>query len=92
MHSKKNHSVFHPPTVHPLDLLRFVQLDPFPRQWGDLNLTDEDLNMLEILIMTSLEAGVVIPGTNGLRKLRLQQINVKYGKKRWTQNLLRLLP
>ncbi len=58
----------------PVDWLRFVQLDPFPKKWERLGLNyDDDLSALEILIMTlgdDPRFAPVVPGTSGLRKLR----------------------
>ena len=65
----------------PEDWLRFVQIDPFPRMWGNLGLNDEDLRALEILIMSIPENAAVIPGTNGLRKLRFARAESPQGKR-----------
>jgi hypothetical protein len=62
--------VVHSPSLRAEDWLRFVQMDPFPRLWAKLQLTDEDLQTLEIGIMASPSTYPVIPGCEGLRKLR----------------------
>jgi hypothetical protein len=48
----------------------FIQTREFSRQWEDLGFDDEDLRLLEIMIMQNPEAGVVMQGTGGLRKMR----------------------
>lgn len=48
----------------------FIQTREFSRQWEDLGFDDEDLRQLEIMIMQNPEAGVVMQGTGGLRKMR----------------------
>lgn len=42
----------------------------FEKQWSDANLTDDDLKDLEIMLCENPEAGKMIQGTGGLRKLR----------------------
>jgi mRNA-degrading endonuclease RelE of RelBE toxin-antitoxin system len=63
-----------------MDLLRFVQLPPFPRQWDSLKLGGEELAELEVAIMSAPEKGVVIPATNGLRKCRFVPRGTGQGK------------
>lgn len=48
----------------------FIELPEFQKAWSSLGLTDDDLNDLEIFLTTNPDYGDVIPGTNGLRKLR----------------------
>jgi len=65
--------VRHSNSLSPVDLLYFSYLDEFKDDWQDLYPNDGDeegLWALEILVMTDPEAGPVIPGTGGLRKLR----------------------
>ena len=62
------------------DWLRFVQIDPFPRLWAKLRLTDEDLRALEIDILASPSVSPVNPGCGGLRKLRFSTRDKKRGK------------
>lgn len=47
----------------------FVELPPFERYRADY-LDDDGLLQLQRLLMRNPEAGAVIPGTGGLRKLR----------------------
>ena len=48
----------------------FVYMPTFERQWSGANLTDDDLRELEIFLCEHPEAGDMIQGTGGLRKLR----------------------
>lgn len=48
----------------------FVYLPTFEKQWTDAKLTDDDLKDLEVLLCENPEAGDMIVGTGGLRKLR----------------------
>src|SRR4051812_30829505 len=50
--------------------LTLIQLTTFAAKWSKLGLTDEDLRSLEGLFLANPEAGDVIPGTGGLRKIR----------------------
>ena len=49
----------------------FVLMSEFDKAWNKLGLTDEDLQFLQTTIMNDPTIGPVIPGTNGLRKLRI---------------------
>lgn len=81
MHSKEHHTLSHSASIRPEDWLRFVQIDPFPRMWSQLQLKDEDLRALEIGIMASPAGYVVIPGTGGMRKLRFSTPDSGRGKR-----------
>ena len=48
----------------------FVYSEEFDMKWNDLGLTDNDLNELENFLLKNPQAGAVIQGTGGLRKLR----------------------
>jgi hypothetical protein len=50
--------------------LTLIQLSTFSAKWSRLGLTDDDLRALEGLLIANPEAGVLIPGTGGLRKIR----------------------
>ena len=50
----------------------FVQTHTFSKQWDDLGLSDSDLRALESLLLSNPEAGDVIRGSNGARKLRIK--------------------
>ena len=49
---------------------RFVETPTFSRQWSSLELTDEDLHEMQNFTMTHLDAKNIIPGTEGIRKIR----------------------
>ena len=50
--------------------LTLVQLSAFAAKWSKLGLSDADLRSLEGMLLDDPEAGDVIAGTGGLRKLR----------------------
>jgi len=50
----------------------FVRTIPFERNWAAAGLNDSDLRDLENILLTDPDAGAVIPGLNGCRKLRVQ--------------------
>ena len=50
--------------------LTFAYLSFFVSRWETLGLTDEDLVALERELLRRPDAGKVIPGTGGLRKMR----------------------
>jgi hypothetical protein len=60
--------------------LTFIQLPGFVSDWKDLELDDEDLRELEMLILRQPEAGVVVSGTGGLRKVRFSPSAWRRGK------------
>lgn len=71
----------HPsPYIKPADWLRFVHVDPFPRQWAKLKLTEHDLQALEQCLIAGLRTGAVVPGAGGLRKVRFVTPGVQKGK------------
>ena len=53
------------------ELRSFVELDSFRKDWKKAGLSEEDLLDLEITLTANPQAGAVIPGTNGLRKIRV---------------------
>jgi hypothetical protein len=61
--------------------LTFIQLSTFAAKWSKLRLTDEDLQSLENMLISDPEAGDVIPGTGGLRKLRFAPPTWHTGKR-----------
>lgn len=48
----------------------FVRTHEFDKCWGKFGLTENDIIALEEHLCVNPQAGVVIPGTGGLRKLR----------------------
>lgn len=49
---------------------RFIESHAFAREWSRLGLGDEALRALQSRLMFNPEAGDVISGTGGLRKMR----------------------
>jgi DNA-binding transcriptional regulator YiaG len=60
--------------------LTLIELSPFVAKWSKMRLNDEDLRALESLLIANPEAGAVIPGTGGLRKLRFAPSTWHTGK------------
>ena len=50
----------------------FKEMDDFTRNWHKLGLTEDDLAALQLRLMINPEEGKVIPGSKGLRKLRIR--------------------
>ena len=48
----------------------FIYLKKFSDKWDDLDLTDDDLIPLEEFLLKNPQAGEVVQGTGGIRKLR----------------------
>jgi hypothetical protein len=48
----------------------FVGLPAFERAWKQYGLTDETRRSLELALLENPKAGVLIPDTNGVRKIR----------------------
>ncbi|MCG8450778.1 MAG: hypothetical protein MI725_14505 [Pirellulales bacterium] len=69
--------------IGPEDFLHFFQLDEFADDWKSLGFDlEEDLAALEISIMADPEAGKVIPGAGGLRKIRFAKEQDQIGKRK----------
>jgi hypothetical protein len=60
--------------------LTFVQLSRFAARWARLKLTDEDLQALEHVLLRNPDAGAVVSGTGGLRKVRFAPPSRHVGK------------
>jgi hypothetical protein len=60
--------------------MTFRQMAIFAAQWGRLRLTDQDLQALERQIMERPEAGDVMQGTGGVRKMRFAPPSWHTGK------------
>jgi hypothetical protein len=60
--------------------LTFVQLSRFAARWAKLKLTDEDLQALEQMLLGNPDAGSVVAGTGGLRKVRFAPPSRHVGK------------
>jgi RelE toxin of RelEB toxin-antitoxin system len=61
--------------------LTLIQLSAFAAKWSKLGLTDGDLQSLEGVLLADPEAGRLIPGTGGLRKLRFAPPTWHTGKR-----------
>ena len=48
----------------------FIYTPKFDREWTRLGLDDNDLSLLELFLLNNPEAGKVIKGTGGVRKVR----------------------
>lgn len=55
---------------NPKDYMTFIELRPFSRLWSQLDLTDDDLFLVQLAIMCDPQGPPVISGTGGIRKLR----------------------
>ncbi len=60
--------------------LTFIQLPRFAARWAQLKLTDDDLRALEQSLLRNPDAGAVVPGTGGLRKVRFAPPSRHVGK------------
>jgi hypothetical protein len=60
--------------------LTFVQLSRFALRWAQLKLNDEDLQALERMLLRNPNAGAVVAGTGGLRKVRFAPPSRHTGK------------
>ena len=49
----------------------FIETPIFTKKWYELGLSDEDLQRLQNSLLSNPKLGCVIPGTNGLRKVRI---------------------
>lgn len=57
-----------------------VEFEPFASQWRALDLEDDDLHVLQLVILRDPDGGDVVPGTNGLRKIRFAKPGSGRGK------------
>jgi len=62
------------------DLPAFRDADPFRDRWYDLGLDDQDYHLLQLTIAKRPEAGDLIVGTGGVRKIRFAAIASGRGK------------
>jgi hypothetical protein len=65
----------------PEDWLTFIEMDGFRDDWHDLSLTDDDLELLQVMIMTAPKQAPAIPQTGGLRKIRFAPPRSSKGKR-----------
>ena len=57
----------------------FVYTEPFQKCWKAMGLGDNELTILEQALLENPQAGDVIEGTNGARKVRIR-LNNHHGK------------
>lgn len=60
--------------------ITFIQLAGFVSEWKHFRLSDDDLRALERLLLARPEAGAVMAGTGGLRKVRFAPPSRHSGK------------
>lgn len=60
--------------------LTFIHYAAFTSRWRQFRLTDEDLQALEQQLLKQPEAGDVMQGTGGLRKVRFAPPSLHTGK------------
>lgn len=49
----------------------FIEIDSFTKKWKSMGLTEDDLIVLQEMLLKDPKIGDVIPGTNGIRKVRI---------------------
>lgn len=49
----------------------FKEVPSFTAKWQSLGLTDEDLRILQNILLKNPKTGNAIPGTGGIRKIRI---------------------
>jgi len=82
--SCRNITLTHPSGINPGDLLDFLYLGNFESEFADLYPGDRDevaLSALEVMITMNPQAGAVVGGTGGLRKLRFAAESENRGKR-----------
>jgi hypothetical protein len=70
----------------------FLSIPLFDRRWSELGLGDDDRLVLEALVMKDPEAGDVVPGSGGLRKIRFAPPSWRRGKSGGTRVYYAHLP
>ncbi len=79
-------------SIQPREWLRFVQLSRFEKAWDAWELTDEDLQALEMLVLINPDGYPVIQGTGGVRKLRFSGERWTHGKSKGARVYYLLIP
>lgn len=54
----------------------FIEVPSFTEKWHAMGLNDDDLRILESILLRDPKAGDTIPGTDGLRKIRIPMDNI----------------
>lgn len=73
--------LIHPADLVPEDLVNFIELKSFTREWKKLGLPEQGMDALSVGIMAAPRAPAVIPGTGGLRKMRFAPPGRNVGKR-----------
>jgi hypothetical protein len=67
--------------VPPDRYLTFLEVPPFPARWDSFQLPESDLIALQAILMADPQAGDVVPGSGGYRKLRFAPPSWLTGKR-----------
>jgi hypothetical protein len=70
----------------------FIQVSRFVAKWQSLKLNDADLAALESMLMANPEAGAVMAGAGGVRKVRFAPTLATYRQERRISSWIRLFP
>jgi len=62
------------------ELPYFLEMPSFRARWARLGLIDSDLHVLQMRLAARPDAGAVVAGTNGVRKLRFSAAGSNVGK------------
>lgn len=54
----------------------FKEMESFTRKWKEMGLNDDDLITLQKILLKDPKIGDVIPGTGGIRKIRIPVDNI----------------
>lgn len=73
--------IYDPAAFQPEDLLTFIEMRGFRDDWKRMGLNDDDLSVLQFAIMAAPRDAPVVPGTDGLRKLRFAPTRWGKGKR-----------
>lgn len=66
---------------NPPELLDYIILDGFAKEWQEMGLGEEDFKALRLLIALAGTRPPIVPGTGGLRKLRFAPVGSNKGKR-----------
>ena len=53
----------------------FIEVPVFTKRWAEIGMNDRDLQALQIMLLKDPEAGPVMQGTGGIRKVRFPYRN-----------------
>lgn len=81
MRKRHRHTLVYPKhALKPQDVLDFIYMDGFAADWKRLGLSEVDLIVLRVVLMSAPRGWPVIPGTGGLRKARFAPESWNTGK------------